>query len=117
MWYGIIMYNYINVKLWYSYGIAIGCSDEIVDIVKLYVCNFLIGVPSGKGHVLFGNIIPSGMSAKVSDMEWPEIWRGAGLGWNMSRYELIMVMNSYYIMAITGYEWLLMGITMGSLQF
>jgi len=69
MWYGIIMYNYINVKLWYSYGIAIGCSDEIVDIVKLYVCNFLIGVPSGKGHVLFGNIIPSGMSAKVSDME------------------------------------------------
>ena len=35
----------------------------------------------------------------------------------MSGYELIMVMNSYYIMAITGYEWLLMGITMGSLRF
>ena len=48
-----------------------GFSDEIMDIVKLdyVVCNFLTGVPSGKGHVLFGNIIPSGMSAKVSDME------------------------------------------------
>ena len=89
MWYGIIMYNYINVKLWYSYGIAMGFSDEIMDIVKLYVCNFLIGFPSGKGHVLFGNIIPSGMSAH----EWHGVTRNMTWGRTRVKYESLRVDN------------------------